>query len=244
MTKKETDDSEELDTESEDRDSVDETDAADDAAEGSVRASDSDEDEDEDDADEDDTDSDDDADEDGADDDADDSDEEDDAEKQFHAAAADKAVNRAAAPTGESEVPTHLGAAQKYVHAAFFASGILVAYLSGKILQAAWNEIAEWPAAVRAVPFLLRFAEDDRANYTLLAGALIGVIAVIQTYRKEAIRQWANDVAGELAKVTWPNKDTVTNGTVVVVIATLISTTYIGLLDRLWGFLTNLVYGA
>ena len=240
MTKKETDDSEELDAESEDRDSVDETDAADDAAEGSVRSSDSDED----DADEDDADLDDDADESGADDDADDSDEDDDAEGELHAASSSKEVNRSAAPTEESEVPAHLGAAQKYVHAAFFATGILVAYLSGKILQAAWNEIAEWPAAVRAVPFLLRFAEDDRANYTLLAGALIGVIAVIQTYRKEGIRQWANDVAGELAKVTWPSKDTVTNGTVVVVIATLISTTYIGLLDRLWGFLTNLVYGA
>ncbi len=231
---KKTDESEELDTDSEDRDSVDETDAADDAAEGSVRSSDSDED----DADQDDADFDDD--EDGADDEGD-SDE----AEEFHAASADKQdVNTSATPTEESEVPAHLGAAQKYVHAAFFAAGILVAYLSGKILQAAWNEIAEWPAAVRAVPFLLRFAEDDRANYTLLAGALIGVIAVIQTYRKEKIRQWANDVAAELAKVSWPNKDTVQSGTVVVVIATLISTTYIGLLDRLWGFLTNLVYGA
>jgi preprotein translocase subunit SecE len=240
MSKKETDEGEELETEREERDSVD--DAADaDVADDSARA-----------------DSDDDADDDDADDslptdasgggDGDDGDDDDadDDESADEGAPRDESASGVAAslPTDESEVPTHLGAAQKYVHAAFFGAGILVAYLSGKILQAAWNELAEWPTAVRAVPALLRFAEDDRANYTLMAGAVIGIISVIQTYRKEKIRQWANDVAGELAKVTWPTKDIVTNGTVVVVIATLISTTYIGLLDRLWGFLTNLVYGA
>ncbi|HMR09368.1 MAG TPA: preprotein translocase subunit SecE [Polyangiaceae bacterium] len=226
MSKKETDESDELDTERDDSDSVD--DAADaDAADDAARASDSDDEDDDDDG--------------GSDDDA-----SDDGDDENVDAAEDSgaAAMVATTPTEESEAPAHLGAAQKYVHAAFFAAGILGAYLSGKIIQSAWNELAEWPTAVRAVPALLRFAEDDRANYSLMAGALIGIIAVIQTYRKEKIRQWANDVAGELAKVTWPTKDIVTNGTVVVVIATIISTTYIGLLDRLWGFLTNLVYGA
>lgn len=229
MSKKETDESDELDTERDDSDSVD--DAADaDAADDAARASDSDDEDDDDDG--------------GSDDDA--SDDGDDGDDENVDAAEDSgaAAMVATTPTEESEAPAHLGAAQKYVHAAFFAAGILGAYLSGKIIQSAWNELAEWPTAVRAVPALLRFAEDDRANYSLMAGALIGIIAVIQTYRKEKIRQWANDVAGELAKVTWPTKDIVTNGTVVVVIATIISTTYIGLLDRLWGFLTNLVYGA
>lgn len=221
MSKKETDESEELDTERDESDSVD--DAADaDAADDAARASDSDDEDDDDD---------------GGSDDGDD-------ENVDAAEDSGAAAMVATTPTEDSEAPAHLGAAQKYVHAAFFAAGILGAYLSGKIIQSAWNELAEWPTAVRAVPALLRFAEDDRANYSLMAGALIGIIAVIQTYRKEKIRQWANDVAAELAKVTWPTKDIVTNGTVVVVIATIISTTYIGLLDRLWGFLTNLVYGA
>jgi preprotein translocase subunit SecE len=51
-------------------------------------------------------------------------------------------------------------------------------------------------------------------------------------------------VAGELSKVTWPNRETVTNGTIVVVIASMIATAYVALLDKFWGFVTNLVYGA
>ncbi len=143
----------------------------------------------------------------------------------------------------EGTQPANLGAT-KYVHAAFFGAGMLAAYLSGKILFSVWNSLAEWPTATRALPFLLRYAEDDRETYTMIVGAIIGIIGVIQTYRKEHIRRWADEVATELAKVTWPTKDTVTNGTVVVIAATAITTVYITLLDRLWAFLTNLVYGA
>ena len=139
--------------------------------------------------------------------------------------------------------PANLGAT-KYVHAAFFAAGILGAYLSGKILAAIWNRLAEWPAAVRQVPQLLRYGEEERGSITLAAGAIIGLIGVIQTYRKEHIRRWADEVALELSKVTWPNKETVTNGTIVVVVASAVAAVYIALLDRLWAFITTLVYGA
>ncbi len=139
--------------------------------------------------------------------------------------------------------PAQLGAA-KYVHAAFFAAGIGVAYLSGKILEMIWNSLAQWPVAVRAVPQLLRYAEDDRGTITMIVGAVIGVLSVIQTYRRDGIRRWAGEVAVELSKCKWPDRQMVTNGTIVVVIASAIATVYVALLDRLWGFLTTLVYGA
>jgi preprotein translocase subunit SecE len=151
---------------------------------------------------------------------------------------------QANAPESEPDAePTHLGAV-RYVHAAFFAAGILVAFLSGKILALMWHALAGWPPAVQRVPALLRYAEDERDSFTMVAGAVIGVITVIQTYRKETIRTWANEVAAELAKVTWPTREAVTNGTIVVVIASMIATVYVTILDRFWGFLTNLVYGA
>ncbi len=137
-----------------------------------------------------------------------------------------------------------LGASVRYVHAAFFVAGILVAFISSKLLGMVWGELADWPAATRAVPLLLRFAEDERGGYVLGAGALIGVLAVVQSYRKEHIRRWADEVALELTKVTWPNREAVSNGTVVVLVATAIATVYVALLDRFWGFLTHLVYGA
>lgn len=133
---------------------------------------------------------------------------------------------------------------EKYVHAAFFASGVLVAYLTGRILASIWNRLADWPAAVRAVPQLLRYAEDERVSVTMVVGALVGLITVIALFRKPNVRQWADEVATELYKVHWPERDVVTNGTIVVVVAGLFATLYIGLLDRVWSFITNLVYGA
>jgi preprotein translocase subunit SecE len=149
---------------------------------------------------------------------------------------------RALAEEGPAPV-VQIGVA-KYVHAAFFTAGILGAYLSAKLIETIWGALADWPAATRAVPFLLRFAEDERGTYALGAGALIGVIAVIQTYRNERIRRWADEVAIELSKVSWPTKETVTNGTIVVFVASAIATVYVALLDRFWAFLSQLVYGA
>jgi preprotein translocase subunit SecE len=146
-------------------------------------------------------------------------------------------------PGGAGETPVQLGST-KYVHAAFFAAAILGAFLIGRILGAVWNRLAEWPTAVRAVPGLLRYAEDERPGFTMVVGAIIALIAVVQVYRKEGTRRWADEVASELSKVVWPNRETVTNGTIVVIIASIIATVYIGLLDRFWGFVTTLVYGA
>lgn len=143
----------------------------------------------------------------------------------------------------EEHIVESMGAT-RYVHAAFFGAGILVAYLSSKVLTVIWNSLADWPAATRAVSFLLRYSEEERATYMQVAGAVLGVALVIQTYRKENVRRWANEVALEMSKVTWPSKETVQNGTVVVIVCSIIATVYVAVLDRVWGFLTHLVYGA
>jgi len=137
---------------------------------------------------------------------------------------------------------TQLGT-QRYVHAAFFAAGILIAYVASKMLGAAWSHLADWTPAARAVPQLVSVPEDSREELTLAAGAVIGVASVVQVYRREAIRHWADDVASELGKVTWPNREMVVNGTLVVVLASAIATVYVAILDRFWSFLTTLVYG-
>lgn len=138
---------------------------------------------------------------------------------------------------------TNLGAA-KYVHAAFFAVGILAAFLASKMLGGAWTHLAEWPAAVRAVPQLVAFSEEQRDTYCLVGGAVIGAVAVLQAYRKVGVRTWADEVALELSKVSWPNREAVMNGTVVVIVASMLAAVYVAVLDRFWSFLTTWVYGA
>jgi preprotein translocase subunit SecE len=134
--------------------------------------------------------------------------------------------------------------ATKYVHAAFFAVGILVTFLGSKILGGAWTHLAEWPAAVRAVPQLVAFSEEQRDTYCLVGGAVIGAVGVLQAYRKEGVRTWADEVATELARVSWPNREAVMNGTLVVIVASAIAAVYVAVLDRFWSFLTTWVYGA
>lgn len=166
------------------------------------------------------------------------------------ATASDSAVEAEAAEDAASEdaaegepVATSFGS-DRYVHAAFFVAGILAAYLSAKTIGMAWNSLAAWPDAVRAVPQLVGFTEEQRESYSLVAGAGVGTLVVVQSYRKESVRIWAGEVAAELSKVTWPTREAVMNGTLVVVVASALATVYVTILDRIWSFLTTLVYGA
>lgn len=134
--------------------------------------------------------------------------------------------------------------AQKYVHAAFFAVGILAAFLGSKMLGGAWTHLAEWPAAVKALPQLVAFSEEQRETYCMAGGAVLGVVGVLQAYRREGVRTWADEVATELSKVSWPNREAVMNGTLVVIVASAIAAVYVAVLDRFWSFLTTWVYGA
>ncbi len=142
----------------------------------------------------------------------------------------------------EATATGSLGAA-RYVHAAFFLAAIIGAYISSKLIVLGWGTIAEWPAAVTAVPQLVAYGEEQREGIALVIGAAIGTVMVIQSYRKEKVRRWADDVASELSRVTWPSRETTVNGTVVVIVASTIATVYVALLDRFWSFLTTLVYG-
>jgi preprotein translocase subunit SecE len=132
---------------------------------------------------------------------------------------------------------------ERYVHAAFLAAAVISAYVLGKIFAAAWSYLLDWPDAVRRFPQLLEYSEDQRGSLTLLIGTVLGALIVLRYYRRPFVRNWATGVAGELSRVTWPSKDAVTSGTVVVLVAGAVATFYVAVLDRLWGYLTNLVYG-
>jgi preprotein translocase subunit SecE len=152
----------------------------------------------------------------------------------------DEAIERVEA---EERAAGELGAV-RYVHAAFFVAGMLAAYVCGKLLLTFWNAVADVPAVVRVVPQLIQYGEDERGGFTLVAGAILGALIVLHYYRKPSTRTWADEVAAELSRVTWPTRETVMNGTLVVLIAGAVGTVYVTLLDRFWGYLTNLVYGA
>ncbi|MGK4007682.1 preprotein translocase subunit SecE [Sorangium sp. So ce1036] len=137
---------------------------------------------------------------------------------------------------------TQLGT-ERYVIAGFFASGMLLAYVLGKIVEGVWSTLANKDWFSRALPALAAFGDDERATYGMVIGGIIALVVVLRAFRNAEIRTWSDEVATELSKVKWPTKKEVTNATFVVIATTTVATLYLALLDRFWAFVTNIVYG-
>jgi preprotein translocase subunit SecE len=143
-------------------------------------------------------------------------------------ALADRAEPEEASPVA----PTQMGA-RRFVYAAYFAAAIGVAFLTSKALDFAWVKVQSYKPAI---------GEPSDEVIMPISAIVGGGTAVYYWYRTKA-RQLAEEVAAEMAKVTWPSRTEVTNGTVVVIFTTVVATVFFALMDRFWGFITNLVYG-
>ncbi|APR85880.1 Preprotein translocase subunit SecE [Minicystis rosea] len=148
---------------------------------------------------------------------------------------------------GEEEVEeegsaANLGSA-RYVLSGFFAAGMLGAYVLGRALQAIWTAASNKDWFSQSLPRMAAVSDDDKGMYSLLIGGLVALVMVYRTYQKPEVRTWADEVAAELQKVVWPSRKDVTNSTIIVIVASTVATVYLTLLDRLWAFVTNIVYG-
>lgn len=142
----------------------------------------------------------------------------------------------------EEEAAGQLGS-ERYVLAGFFAAGMIGAFVLGRAIQAVWAGASNKDWFSTSVPRLAAVADEDKSTISLLIGAVIALVVVIRTYRKPEVRTWTDEVASELAKVKWPTRKEVWNSTVIVIAASTVATVYLALLDRLWAFITNIVYG-
>lgn len=143
----------------------------------------------------------------------------------------------------DAEPAAQLGAT-RYVMAGFFAAAIAIAYVLGRTLAAIWARLSEARWFQTNMAALTRVGEEERAEITTLIGAIIAIGGAVYAYRRSDVRQWTDDVASELSKVSWPDKGEVTTSTVIVIVCSAFATVYLALLDRFWGFVTNLVYGS
>jgi preprotein translocase subunit SecE len=135
------------------------------------------------------------------------------------------------APVGVA-APSQLGT-QRFVYAAYFGGAIAIAFLASKFIDIGWYKLQTYK------PML----GEPRDEIVLPVSGLIGVGAALYYWRRTRARELAEEVASEMSKVTWPSRAEVTNGTVIVLVTTLISTVFFALMDKFWGFVTNLVYG-
>ena len=122
---------------------------------------------------------------------------------------------------------------RRYVYAAYFAGAIAIAFIMSKVLDYAWYRLQTYKPAVG----------EPKDEIVMTVSALIGVGAALYYWYRTRARELAEEVATEMSKVTWPSRTEVTNGTFVVIVTTVISTVFFALMDKFWGFVTNLVYG-
>jgi preprotein translocase subunit SecE len=142
----------------------------------------------------------------------------------------------------EEQAAAQLGS-DRYVLAGFFAAGMMGAYVIGRAIQATWISASNRDWFAQTFPRMAAVPDEDKAMYGIILGGVISLIAVYRTYKNPEVRAWSDEVAAELAKVVWPSRKDVTSSTFVVIVASTVATLYLALLDRLWAFVTNLVYG-
>lgn len=77
---------------------------------------------------------------------------------------------------------------------------------------------------------------------SMIAYAISGG-AAIATLRHPGLNTLAIEVVDELAKVVWPTREETGQATLVVVVAVLISSAFLGALDAVWLWMTDWILG-
>ena len=123
-------------------------------------------------------------------------------------------------------------APNKPVHLMYLCGAVLLFYLTMWSVDWVWGYFAYWPLS----------GPPSELGVSLFAAAF-AIITTIICYRHDRVYSLANEVSGELKKVTWPTAKEVRMATTTVIVMALISAVILGVFDAIWSNLTELVYG-
>jgi preprotein translocase subunit SecE len=118
---------------------------------------------------------------------------------------------------------------QKWVNISF----VVLAGLVGYLLFSAGQHVAgayDLEARVKNINLILQ------GGAIVLAGIVFFIL-----YRHDEANQFMNEVATELARVTWPTQKETSNGTVIVIVMVLASGMILGLFDYIWTHLLQMI---
>jgi preprotein translocase subunit SecE len=118
-------------------------------------------------------------------------------------------------------------APNKPVHLIYLCGAVLLFYLLQWSIDWVWGYFGTAPS-------------ESKMSMLAAVGAVVIGVAL---YRNDRIYHLANEVSGELKKVTWPTAKEVRAATTVVIVMAIISAVILGLFDLVWSNLTELVYG-
>jgi preprotein translocase subunit SecE len=118
-------------------------------------------------------------------------------------------------------------APNKPVHLIYLCGAVLLFYLLQWSIDWIWGFVATAPG---------------ESKISMIAGVMAVVIGVA-LYRNDRVYDLANEVSGELKKVTWPTAKEVRTATMVVIVMAIVSAIILGVFDLVWTNLTELIYG-
>jgi len=118
-------------------------------------------------------------------------------------------------------------APNKPVHLIYLCGAVLLFFLLQWSIDWVWGYFGTTPS---------------ESKISLMA-ALGAVVVGVSLYRNDRMYHLANEVSGELKKVTWPTAKEVRAATTVVIVMAIVSAIILGLFDMVWSNLTELVYG-
>jgi len=115
---------------------------------------------------------------------------------------------------------------RKWIHILFAAAFIVAFYLFTKTGEWVWGFFAK-PKMLLVYPVAF-----------VVAGG-----GVLLAWRSEELFTLASECITELAKVTWPTRKETMAATLVVIVTVIIASSFLGMFDGLWSYLTRLIYG-
>jgi len=118
-------------------------------------------------------------------------------------------------------------APNKPVHLMYLVGAVLLFYMLQWSIDWIWGYVSTPPSEFKIS----------------VMSAAVALVAGVILYRNDRVYGLANEVAGELKKVTWPTWKEVRTATMVVVVMSIIAAAILGLFDLVWTNLTELVYG-
>ena len=78
---------------------------------------------------------------------------------------------------------------------------------------------------------------------TAVIAYVIALCGGVFLLRYAATRTLAGEIVDELARVSWPSQQETGNATVVVIVAVVVCSVYLGIFDTAWLWLTDMILG-
>ena len=122
----------------------------------------------------------------------------------------------------------------RWAHLIFVLGGFMAAWVLSHAIEDVWDIIwATWPQSVSRPDTLT-------SNFVAIAIALLGTL---YAWRRKDWFRFCTEVVIEISQVVWPTRAETRAATVVVIVMTLISSTILWGMDRIWSTITNWLYG-